>query len=286
MAKLIDLTSNKYGKLTVTGVSHRKGRYTFWAVKCECGTEKVVSGENLKSGSTRSCGCNAHLWRKDSKVAIKDMAGKKFGRLIVISFNGKKDTKAYWGCECECGKKVTIHGSLLRKGSTKSCGCLQIDTATKHGLSYHPLYRTWYMMVSRCHDKSNKAYKWYGEIGISVCDEWRESLSTFIKDMGSRPKGMSLDRINGTKSYSKDNCKWSSDSEQQNNRRNNTWFEYNGKTYNRKQLCDILGIKYATVAKRLSRGKSMSEALGCDIKQIEYSKAMKIKLEINNGSTQ
>ena len=116
MAKIRDLTGQTFGKLTVVSFAGRgKSGYAKWLCKCECGTEKAVRGTNLTSGLTKSCGC----------IIIKDLSGKKFGKLTVVSLAGRgKRGHAKWLCKCECGNEKTVLGYHLTSGNIKSCGCL------------------------------------------------------------------------------------------------------------------------------------------------------------------
>lgn len=274
--KMVDLTGKKYGKLTVIAFSHKEGREFFWEVVCDCGTFKKARGGNLKQGKSKSCGCDQHTWRKKSMHAVIDLSGKTFGRLTVIGFS-HKDKSAYWTCSCTCGKDGVFSSKGLQAGSTTSCGCAQRDAVTKHGLSYHPLYGTWIDMIARCHDSKNKAFKWYGAKGVSVCERWKENPQFFFDDMGDRPKGTSLDRVDGTTGYNKDNCTWAAESQQQNNRRNNRWFSYLGKAYNLKQLCATIGCGYDATKAKLHRGKPVIETLEEGVKEITYEQAMELK---------
>ena len=114
-----DLSGKVFGKLTVVNFAGRdKWNIPTWLCKCECGNEKTIAGSNLTSCSTKSCGCIKHL-------NIKDLAGKKFGKLTVVRFAGSyKRCHAKWLCKCECGNEKTVTGNNLTTGNTKSCGCL------------------------------------------------------------------------------------------------------------------------------------------------------------------
>lgn len=147
--------------------------------------------------------------------------GDKFGRLTAIKFDHRdKRSNQYWIFQCDCGNKKVLCVSEIKKGHTKSCGCLRKEMMTKHGMARTRTYKSWEAMKIRCLNKSNKDYKYYGGRGITVCKEWL-IFENFYKDMGDRPQGKTLDRIKNDKGYFKSNCKWSTSKEQANNRRNN-----------------------------------------------------------------
>ena len=125
MSKFIDLTNQKFGRLTVLERDYSK-KQTSWICKCDCGNIKTVSSSDLKQGHTQSCGCLQK--ERVSNASIKDLKGQKFGRLTVLEKDIIKKSKAgdiYWLCQCECGNIVSINDSNLRSGNTKSCGCLK-----------------------------------------------------------------------------------------------------------------------------------------------------------------
>lgn len=152
--------------------------------------------------------------------------GNKFGRLIVVSKSDSKNGQSRWNCICDCGNTTTSYGSSLRKGTAGSCGCLRAErvaaSKTKHGdaknNSRSPTYRSWESMIRRVSSKKYKGYAKYGGRGIVVCDSWRSSYSDFLKDMGERPDGTSLDRINPDGNYEASNCRWADTYTQRNNR--------------------------------------------------------------------
>lgn len=146
-------------------------------------------------------------------VKLLDINGKKFSRLTVIERSANtKHGAATWKCICECGNYCVVSSSSLVQLKTKSCGCLNIENAAilnkTHGLTGTPEYQSWRGMKERCNNPKNSHYEIYGGRGISYPDDWSD-FSVFLKDMGNRPIGTQLDRIDVNISYSKDNCKWS-----------------------------------------------------------------------------
>lgn len=152
-----------------------------------------------------------------SKVA----EGSEVGRLTVLSCVGVKSGNNYWNCICECGNILEVKASSLNSGLKQSCGCKYRQSrkscGTTHGLGKSTTYNSWTAMKQRCYYPKGDYYHLYGGRGIKVCLEWRDSFSTFYKDMGERPKGLTLDRLDSNGDYSKANCKWSTPQEQSRN---------------------------------------------------------------------
>lgn len=155
-------------------------------------------------------------------------SGDRFGRLVVLSRAHKNSPGTYWLCRCDCGTERIIMGSALKRGRTKSCGCLQRETVRAmlltHGDScrgrWAPEYTAWIDMRKRCNDPHHKWYPSYGGRDIAVCPQWVCSYETFLADMGRRPSaGHSLDRINNNGDYTPQNCRWATRSQQQRNKR-------------------------------------------------------------------
>lgn len=130
-----------------------------------------------------------------------------------------------------------------------------------HGMSGNYTYKSWGMMKSRCTNPSYNHYHNYGGRGIKVCDRWLESFENFLEDMGERPKNHSLDRIDVDGDYCKENCRWSTSKEQNNNRRNNHIIEFNGKSQNITAWAEELNIKVDILSRRILRGWSIEDTL-------------------------
>lgn len=155
-----------------------------------------------------------------------DLVGRTFGRLTVVSDWTTEEWRGtrVWRSRCACGVFILSTSSTLLEGKTRSCGCLRRElTGAKrrtHGGSHsHPLYRTWQGLINRCTNPNNASYKNYGGRGIEVCSRWRRDFGAFIADMGERPAGTSLDRIDNDGHYMPDNCRWATKTEQSQNRR-------------------------------------------------------------------
>jgi hypothetical protein len=195
-----------------------------------------------------------------------DITGQVFGRLTVIRFNRNEKTGgSSWICRCNCGVERSFYSINLRRGMTTSCGCAHAEIVTTHGASQKrgPLagtYSSWRSMRARCNDKSHRAFIEYGGRGITICDKWKD-FSQFAKDMGPRPRGKTLDRIENDKGYFKGNCRWVTRLSQARNRQNTRWIEIDGQRKALSEWCAIYGQTWYRVHYRLKHGWSIEKAL-------------------------
>lgn len=151
-----------------------------------------------------------------------DLTGQRFGRLLVEAYLGRKDLHSWFRCKCDCGGSIDTHSNVLRRGLTQSCGCLHLESVTKHGGAKDSGrvagYESWRMMRQRCLNTNYTQYHDYGGRGIKICPEW-ESFSKFMLDMGPRPEGMTLERKDVDGDYTPQNCIWATRADQNRNKR-------------------------------------------------------------------
>lgn len=194
-------------------------------------------------------------------------SGKVVNMLTLLNLSDRAAKHAYWVCLCECGETKDIRADVLRAGKQKSCGC-QLGAPT-HRMSRVPIYWLWQNMIRRCTDPKNHAYKDYGGRGISVCDRWR-SFDNFFADMGEKPAGASLDRIDNNLGYSPENCRWATWKTQHRNRRTNKYIEIDGVTRTLAEWCEIYHQPYPRILRRIKFGMSPKAALS-ETRDLRYA---------------
>lgn len=179
----------------------------------------------------------------------KDMTGLRFGRLTVIyrCSTNSGDGAVRWICSCDCGGASVAVGRNLRSGSSTSCGCQKGNKT--HGARHTPEYEIWKAMRARCENSNNKGWKNYGARGIVVCDRWKY-FENFLADMGLRPAGLSIERVDNNGNYEPGNCKWGTRVEQSRNRRNCRYVMKDGERLTFAEAARLIGISPGAFARR------------------------------------
>jgi hypothetical protein len=191
-----------------------------------------------------------------------DLTGQEFACWTVTGPAPSRGPTIYWLCTCKCGTSKEVEANSLRRGLSKSCGCLPNQRHKTHGMRHTPTYNSWVAMRQRCYDPGSGRYERYGAVGVTVCDRWRNSFEDFLADVGVRPTSKhSLDRKDGTKGYEPGNCEWATSKQQALNRKSTRWFTHDGKTLCLKDWCRERGLNRKTVTSRLRTGWEMAEAL-------------------------
>ena len=272
MVALIDLTGQKFGRLTVLSRSENRKERTYWLCRCDCGKEISVYGYALKSGNTRSCGCiksekskefvkKLHL-KLDKHPRFNDLTGMKFNMLTAISWSVHKSGRIEWKCRCDCGNETSVLALNLTRGHTTSCGChrdairgqankADYETGTR-------LHRIWLKMKRRCREIDDHA-KHYFQRGIKVCDEWEKDYKSFRDWSLSNgyDDSLTIDRIDNDKGYFPENCRWVTMQVQANNTRSNRFVEYKGQ---RKTIADWareFNVCYGTMYDRVKNNRPL-----------------------------
>lgn len=194
-------------------------------------------------------------------------SGEKYNRLTLIAPGERnKDGRILWKAICDCGHTIYVDAAKLGSGNTKSCGCLKNEKTSKrfskHRMRHTKEYDIWCSMRQRCNNPKQAKYYLYGGRGIKVCESWNKSFTAFYSDMGQKPYGMSLDRIDNDKGYSSKNCRWATQTTQAKNTSRSRFVVLDGKRMNVKDAEEILGVGHAICKMVYRHGVTHQEA--CD----------------------
>lgn len=197
----------------------------------------------------------------------KNLIGEKFGRLTVIGLDDRDSKKTYWVCQCDCGNTKSVRSDSLQEGRIKSCGCLKREQDRKnltanhsHKMSGTRIYWIWQGMKGRCGNIHDPNYCNYGERGITVCEEWKNDFSAFYEwSMNSGyAADLTIDRIDNNKGYFPENCRWTDNKTQSNNRRSNITITIGNATKTLTEWCRIFDVDYKSVIGRYNRNGFIS----------------------------
>jgi hypothetical protein len=266
----LDLQGQRYGRWTA--LERRPGKGTQgprWLCRCDCGIEKWVAQPTLRNGQSTSCGCFREEIRPTLSKPLMDLQGLWFGRWTVTAEYRKAEPpnrQPMVLCRCKCGTEKWVAACSLRNGTSRSCGCLHSESSSArfktHGQSGTLVYAVWRAMRERCFDTEHPSWLTYGGRGIGVCDRWLK-FENFIADMGPRPPGGTIERINNDGWYEPSNCRWATRKEQARNFSRNRLIEYDGRTQCLLDWANERRIKRTTLERRLDVcGWTLAEALG------------------------
>jgi len=194
------------------------------------------------------------------RVPYASRVGQVFGRLTVTGLRRIRPGHILFVCECSCGRLCEVTASDVLSGHTSSCGCLRQE-AREYSETYYSELVTWRSMRNRCLNPGCGKYPSYGGRGICICPSWA-SFRVFVGDMGPKPsKSHTLDRIDNDGPYCKENCRWATRKEQQNNTRGNHLLTLDGVTRTTAEWADFLGVNVGTLRARICRGWSDAAVL-------------------------
>lgn len=198
-----------------------------------------------------------------------NLTGQRFGRWNVLEIAPKRRAVTYWRCVCDCGDIGEVSIQNLRSKQSTSCGCRTIESTrrrvTKHGATKNgietPEYKAWKQAKTRCFSAKNPDFPYYGGRGISMCPEWAGDFAIFFADMGPRPDGYTLDRIDVNGNYAPGNCRWASRYTQSNNTRQCHYVTHLGRRMTLAQLAAHYSVDYTSVRLRFKKGQTPEQII-------------------------
>lgn len=202
-----------------------------------------------------------------------DRTGQRFGHLVVLervqagpATGGKR---VVWRCRCDCGSEASVTGHELACGDTTSCGCVRrakiASLSRSHGHtagnSISGAYRSWQAAKSRCENPRNAKFATYGGAGISMAPEWSQSFEAFYAEMGDRPPGMSIDRLDQTKGYEPNNCQWATAAEQSKNTGRTKLHRWRATWMTVREIAHAEGLPFNSLRKRARIDNTIQKAV-------------------------
>lgn len=192
---------------------------------------------------------------------LLDLTGQRFGMLTVKEFDSlNKHKQALWKCLCDCGNTKVVSSNNLRRGLIISCGCYHDENIkhinVTHGHSKTRLYKIWQGIKRRCYNSNEIRFKNYGGKGIKMAKEWKDNFTIFEEWAlnNGYEDNLTIDRIDLSKDYEPNNCRWTTIEQQANNKSNNVFIEINGESHTLGEWAKIAGISYKTICTRYYRG--------------------------------
>lgn len=262
-----DSTATRFGQWTVLGPDPDSEGRCRLIVRCGCG--KVASRDkySLMYGGTKSClGCSANSKPKVAPEAsvYSAIIGKRFGRLVVTGVRRGTHGRFVIVCACDCGTESVTRSARLWNGTARSCGCLRRELNTTHGQTpkgnISKTYSIWNAMIGRCTRPNDAGHANYGGRGITLDPKW-STFEGFYADMGEKPPGLSLDRIDSDGNYNKGNCRWADRATQNSNKRNNHYLTLGDTTMTITAWARKLGTNNGTLLARIKRGWPIESVL-------------------------
>ena len=245
--RALELTGQKFGKLTATRISTRKP-HILWLCQCDCGETREVRGSNLVAGSVKSCGCLS--------VGVKDTWKKVLGTTVAgwecLEYVKTTRDGQVFRWRHTCGKEVTKPACHIKLGRGICCPCNPGKKGGSVRVFHEGTRRSQKSMIARCSNPEHVAFSRYGGRGISFDPRW-VVYSKFVSDMGERPDNCELDRINNDGDYCKANCRWVTRSVNLRNTSVNRVFEYEGEQLCVAEIAEMAGIPYARAYTRLTK---------------------------------
>jgi hypothetical protein len=211
------------------------------------------------------------------KGRVMDIAGRRFGRITVISLS-HINKNSYWHCKCDCGNEFIAIGNNMIRGKQVSCGCFKKELTGElrrtHGETKTRFYQIWAKMKSRTLNKNDGRYGDYGGRGISIHEKWvdyqnfkSDMYASYLKHINEFGEyNTTIDRVDNDGNYCKDNCKWATYKEQNANRRNTVKLDYHGVIYSITEASRKFNINPSTLKDRLRNGMDLEQALTAPVK--------------------